>query len=77
MEDQGNAEQKPRRSLAELAAEAGRQPGDVRVRMCPECGRRLFYVQRTWTLRDGTIRRARACSACGHVANSSEVFDGD
>ena len=63
-----------RKSLAELASEAGRQPSG-RVPECPHCHRRLFYVVSTWHLADGTTRRLRRCTACGHVLTSSEVFD--
>lgn len=62
---------KDRPSLAELK---GGQP-EGRVQHCPACGRRLFYVMQTWTNKDGTIRRQRKCSMCGHVVNSSETFD--
>jgi DNA-directed RNA polymerase subunit M/transcription elongation factor TFIIS len=68
----------PRRelkSLAQFAKEAGRQPGEGKVPKCPACGKRLFYVTSTWHLADGTIRRLRKCSACGHAMNSTEVFD--
>jgi hypothetical protein len=60
-----------RPSLGELRGD-GHVP---RVRVCPACGRRLFLVTNTWRLADGTIRRLRKCSMCGHAANSSEVFD--
>jgi hypothetical protein len=65
-------EQNARPTLADLQ---GAPAPDGRVRRCPACRRRLFYVVRTWTLRDGTIRRLRKCAACGHPASSSERFD--
>jgi DNA-directed RNA polymerase subunit RPC12/RpoP len=61
-----------RPTMAELA---GRDPGGGKVRRCPACNRRLFYVVSTWNLANGTIRRLRKCSICGHAVNSSEVFD--
>jgi len=64
-----------RKSLAEIAKAAGNQPGG-KVRVCPNCGKRLFLVTNIWHLADGTIRRQRKCSLCGHAANSSEVYDG-
>ena len=66
---------KKAKSLQELAAEAEKDPGGGKVRMCPACGKRLFLVENTWHLADGTIRRQRKCAACGHAANSSEVYD--
>jgi len=70
---------KKRKTLAEMAAEAGGNPGGGKVRMCPACGKRLFKVKQTWYLIDGTKRRGYACAACGHVDTSSvtEVFDAD
>jgi len=62
------------KSLADMAADAGRKPSG-KVPICPECGRRLFYVISTWHLADGSTRRLRKCSACGHAINSTEVFD--
>ncbi|NQT12906.1 MAG: transposase [Planctomycetes bacterium] len=74
MTDAKTDTKKPK-SLQELKAEAESTPGGGKVRTCPGCGKRLFYVTTTWENKDGTIRRLRKCSACGHVANSSEVFD--
>lgn len=79
MTDPGNTlpppDDKKAKSLQEMAAEGGSDPGGGKVRMCPGCKRRLFYVVSTWTNADGTIRRLRKCSICGHAVNSSEVFD--
>ena len=72
MTDQGRTPPEDRPSLNELA---GRKPGGGKVPVCPACGKRLFYVVSTWHLADGTTRRLRKCSACGHAANSKEVFD--
>jgi DNA-directed RNA polymerase subunit RPC12/RpoP len=83
MTDQGNTIQPPdgkkAKSLQEMAAEGGSDPGGGRVQFCPSCRRRLFKVEQTWYKRDGTKRRAYKCAACGHVDSSSvtEVFDGD
>jgi len=67
-EDRPPPEDRP--TLGELAGE----PAAGKVRACPGCGKRLFYVVSTWHLRDGTTRRLRRCSSCGHVADSSETF---
>jgi hypothetical protein len=63
------------KSLQEMAAEAGSIPGGGKVRVCPACRKRLFYVASTWKNNDGTIRRLLKCSACGNVGNSSEVIE--
>ncbi len=61
-----------RPTMGELA---GKKIEEGKVRRCPDCHRRLFYVTNTWTLADGTIRRLRKCSACGYVIDSREVYD--
>lgn len=58
-----------------MADLSGQESGGGKVRKCPACKRRLFYVVSTWQNADGTIRRLRKCSICGHALNSSEVFD--
>jgi DNA-directed RNA polymerase subunit M/transcription elongation factor TFIIS len=69
------AENDPREwpTLDELKGEPA---GGGRVRHCPKCRKRLFYVTNTWTLADGTIRRLRKCWACGHTLDSRESFGG-
>lgn len=64
-----------RPSLQQLKGDDG--PGTGSVRVCPNCGKRLFLVTSTWHLQDGTTRRLRKCSACGHCVNSTvtEKFD--
>jgi len=74
-------EAKQPKSLREMKAEAGSDPGGGRVQMCPNpmCGKRLFKVEQTWYWKDGTKRRAYLCAACGYAdtAKVTEVFDGD
>lgn len=46
---------------------------DDRGITCPQCGCRHFYTTNTEPLRDGRIRRRKACRHCGRKIVTYEI----
>jgi hypothetical protein len=82
MTDPGNALPPPgdkkAKSLREMAAEAGSDPGK-RMMFCPRCRRRWFAVLTSWSIASGQKRQACKCGLCGYIDNATitVVFDND
>lgn len=51
----------------------GRGTSDDRGISCPKCGCRHFFTTHTEPLRDGRIRRRKACRHCGRRIVTYEV----
>jgi hypothetical protein len=71
-------DEKRTKSLREMAAEGGSDPGK-RMMFCPKCRRRWFAVLTSWSLVSGQKRQGCKCGLCGYIDNATitTVFDND
>lgn len=67
-----NDEQRPKKSLAQMALEANTSEDGKLAIVCSQCGCRDSRVTNTWTS-GGSRKRLRRCRNCGNPITTLEI----